>query len=164
MKTREEQLQMAHSILMSCGLVSGEQPPEGTRYRCPLCDTLSVLNADLLFRMKSHHTEDCIVPKMLREAMTEDDYSLYAFWKYEQFPYVLGGRVRTFLENGDVSVRGHDGMAVTPVKIVPANAGLALHAMLNELNEEYRQAQQKILEDALRKLDKAAPWATRQVA
>jgi hypothetical protein len=163
MKTREEQLQMAHSILMSCGLVGGRQPAEGTQYRCPLCDTLSVLNADLLFRMKSHHTNDCIMPKMLRESMTEDDYSLYAFWKYDQFPYVLGGRVRTFLENGDVSVRGYDG-AFTPIKVVAWSMGVEIHAMLNELNEEYRQAQQKILEDALRKLDKAAPWATRKVA
>ena len=164
MKTREEQLEMVHSILMSSGLVGGRQPAEGTQYRCLVCGTLSVLNADLMYRMKSHHTDDCIVPKMLREAMTEDDYSLYAFWKYDQFPYVLGGRVRTFLENGDVTVRGYDGMSYTPIKVVPWSMGVEIHAMLNELNEEYRQAQQKILEDALRKLDKAAPWATGKVA
>jgi len=90
--------------------------------------------------------------------------SLYAFWKYDQFPYVLGGEVRTFLKDGSVTVRGYDGMAFTPVKIVPAKVGLALRETLNGLTEEYRQAQQKILEDALRKLDKAAPWATRKVA
>ena len=89
---------------------------------------------------------------------------LYAFWKYDEFPYVLGGTVLTFLEDGDVTVRGHKGMAVTPVKIVPWAAGVELHAMLNGVKEEYRQAQQKILEDALRKLDKAAPWATGKVA
>jgi hypothetical protein len=163
-KTREEQLKMVHSILMSCGLVGGRQPAEGTQYRCPLCGTLSVLNADLLHRMKSHHTGDCIVPKMLRESMTEGDYSLYAFWKYDQFPYVMGGPVGTFLKNGGVTVRGYPGELFTPIKIVPWAAGVELHAMLNEVKEEYRQAQQKILEDALRKLDKAAPWATGKVA
>ena len=86
---------------------------------------------------------------------------LYAFWKCVEFPYVLGGTVLTFLEDGAVTVRGYQGMAVTPVKIVPWAAGVELHAMLNEVKEEYRQAQQKILEDALRKLDKVAPWARR---
>ena len=90
--------------------------------------------------------------------------SLYAFWKYDQFPYVLGGEVLTFLKNGGVTVRGYTGELFTPIKIVPWAAGVELHAMLNEVKEEYRQAQQKILEDALRKLDKAAPWATGKVA
>ena len=89
---------------------------------------------------------------------------LYAFWKYDQFPYVLGGEVLTFLEDGAVTVRGYQGKAFTPIKVVPWAAGVELHAMLNEVKEEYRQAQQKILEDALRKLAKAAPWATGKVA
>ena len=161
MKTREEQLRSIHDLIMSMGLVQGRQPPGGTRYVCPLCNADNVLNDEAWAKMESHHEEFCLLGEIVNQLATVPG-KLYAFWKYDQFPYVLGGEVRTFLEDGSVTIQGYGGMAFTPVKVVPLKSGLALREELNAVKEAYRVDQQKILEDALRKLDKVAPWATQR--
>lgn len=64
---------------------------------------------------------------------------LYAFWRYDRFPFVLGGEVLGIDDEGFVHVRGYDGMRFRPLKIVTAAAG----ERINESLESLRAAEAK---------------------
>ena len=59
---------------------------------------------------------------------------LFAFWKYDKFPYVLGGTVTKMRNDGYVeTVEFGVGYAFKPVKILPLEAGKQLLMQLNQL-------------------------------
>ena len=67
----------------------------------------------------------------------------YAFWKYDQFPYVLGGEISRYVEfNGRQMVevvsygKGH---WFKPIKILPLAEGLEIQKKLNILASERDQ-------------------------
>jgi len=75
--------------------------------------------------------------------MTAKNMNLYAFWEYDQFPYVLGSPVREFLDNGMVKVTGFGGSTFRPILVVPLDEGERIQAKLQSLRDEYRAAQQE---------------------
>lgn len=64
---------------------------------------------------------------------------LFAFWRYDTFPFFLGAEVLEVRDNGSVRVVGYNGMLFTPVKILPLSAGESLQANLKELEGEWRE-------------------------
>jgi hypothetical protein len=65
---------------------------------------------------------------------------LYAFWKYDLCPYMLGGVVESFQSNGSVTVKGYPGMAFKPIAILPDIAGDTALAKLQILRSKYDEA------------------------
>lgn len=72
----------------------------------------------------------------------------YAFWKYDDIPYLLGGEVTEFKPNGQVSVKGYTGMLFYPVKVVPLDEGLALKRYLDQAEIIYRE-KHKLIQNEL---------------
>lgn len=60
---------------------------------------------------------------------------LYAFWRYDQFPYVLGGTVTKIHDNGTVEIKEWQGFCFTPIKIVPLKAGMIIKQDLDKKQE-----------------------------
>ena len=66
---------------------------------------------------------------------------LYAFWKYDIPPFLLGGEVEEVLEDGYVIIKGRTpGYKFKPVIIVPLEKGVKLHKKLNKAESKYRNA------------------------
>ena len=61
----------------------------------------------------------------------------FAFWEYDQFPYLIGSEILKMLENGKVKVKGYPGYAFTPVFIVPIETGKKIKTYLDCIKEEY---------------------------
>lgn len=58
---------------------------------------------------------------------------LYAFWSYDQFPYVLGGTVTKMFDDGTVETKEYgQGSRFTPIKIVPLKAGMIIQQDLDK--------------------------------
>ena len=80
---------------------------------------------------------------------------VYAFWEYDQFPYVLGAEVVEF-QGEQVKVKGYQNYLFSPVKIVDAETGKRMQAelqalknerdaLLKSIQEEYSSKAQNIL-------------------
>ena len=52
-------------------------------------------------------------------------HKLYAFWKHDVPPYVLGGEVTEIKSNGRVCVKGFTGCSFLPLQILPLEEGRA---------------------------------------
>lgn len=65
---------------------------------------------------------------------------LYAFWKYDGYPYILGAEVIQFFENGSVECVGYAGYAFKPVKILPLKQGAILKEKLRQLEKDRQKA------------------------
>lgn len=65
---------------------------------------------------------------------------LFAFWKYDIYPYVLGAYVIAFHDDGSVEVDGYQGMRFLPIKILPYVAGEKLWTHLKELQTQHNAA------------------------
>lgn len=77
---------------------------------------------------------------------------LYAFWRHDVYPYVLGGEITNMREDGMVEVAGYGpGHWFTPFKIVPLEQGKrvarALESIRAEFQEEKRKLNKKYLEE-----------------
>lgn len=62
----------------------------------------------------------------------------YAFWEYDQYPYVLGGKVVNTLPTGNVEVAEY-GMGTTgfkPLAIFPCKLGKLMAQRLAELKQQ----------------------------
>jgi len=80
----------------------------------------------------------------------------YAFWRYDLFPYVLGGTITKMREDGCVGTVEY-GSYFNPVKILPVDAGKELHKKIEALARERADALKKFNADwdkALAKLIK----------
>lgn len=77
------------------------------------------------------------------------DERLYAFWKYDRPPYLLGGEVLKVREDGGVFVKGYDRYMSSYFKkeaivaIVPYEEGTKLHGKLNKAEKKYKLKIQK---------------------
>lgn len=69
---------------------------------------------------------------------------LYAFWKYDTPPYLLGGEVESIDEDGFVTVKGYKSSRFRPVKIVSLEKGIKLQKKLHKAEMKYR----RIVKDA----------------
>lgn len=65
---------------------------------------------------------------------------LYAFWKSDVPPYLLGGEVEEVREDGYVTVVGYTGYKFRPVLITPLEKGIKLQKGLNRAKAKYKKA------------------------
>lgn len=63
---------------------------------------------------------------------------LWAFWRYDRFPYVLSGVVEEQLEDGRVKVRGYTGMVFRPLYLASGAAGERLDREVRRVSAAYR--------------------------
>lgn len=73
---------------------------------------------------------------------------LYAFWKYDVPPFLLGGEVEEVLEDGCVIIKGRISK-FKPVLIVPLERGIKLHKKLNKAEAKYRDTMNTAKEELL---------------
>ena len=74
---------------------------------------------------------------------------LYAFWKCDIPPYLLGGRVAEVKEDGYVIIEGDPRFKYNPVKIVPLNEGIKLQKKLNKAEAKYRKTMNAAKENSI---------------
>lgn len=76
------------------------------------------------------------------------DIRLFAFWRYDLFPHVVGGEVTQMRDDGRVETREYgQGSWFRPFLLLPLQAGKAKLAELKALSAER--------EEALREFDRA---------
>lgn len=63
---------------------------------------------------------------------------LYAFWKYDLFPYTLGGKVVKFAAGGLVQVEGYGNMLFRPIGIVQYDEGVEIMSKIKKIKEEHK--------------------------
>lgn len=63
----------------------------------------------------------------------EVKFELFAFWKYDLFPYLIGGQITKLLSNGRVRTKEFGGYSFTPVKMLSVEEGAKLRSKLNDL-------------------------------
>lgn len=69
---------------------------------------------------------------------------LYAFWRHDQFPFILGGPVTKMRENGSVETKNFGpGYYFKPFKVVPLKAGLMLQQHLDSMEHKFRAAEKE---------------------
>jgi hypothetical protein len=76
---------------------------------------------------------------------------LYAFWKYDICPYMLGGEVEQFRPDGSVAVKGYDGFALKPLTILPEDSGKEALDTLKMLITEYQERERELKDDYRRR-------------
>jgi hypothetical protein len=79
--------------------------------------------------------------------------NLFAFWKYDQFPFVLGGEATIMNDDGTVYVPAYQG-TVRPVKMLPVDAGKKVKDDLDKLTSEYSLAMSDLTKEFKAKRDK----------
>lgn len=85
---------------------------------------------------------------------------LFAFWRYDQFPYVLCGPIMDMRDDGCVTVDGYGkGYWFAPFKILPEESGRELRAKLTQLEDDYKIAMDKLHQENVAKLKKLLPEA-----
>lgn len=83
---------------------------------------------------------------------------LFAFWRYDQFPYVLGGTVDRMSEKGNVNTHEYGyGYNFTPIKLMPEKAGKELLAKLMQLRKEHDAAAKKLHDEFMKKAIELLP-------
>lgn len=70
-------------------------------------------------------------------------FELYAFWRYDQFPYVLHGNVVDLRRDGCVRVEGYLTTAFYPLLLLPKEEGQKLGREINKLRAEHRAAREE---------------------
>jgi hypothetical protein len=59
----------------------------------------------------------------------------YAFWKYDIFPYCLGGKVIELSDDGIAAIEGYGGYRVIPFLFTTLEKGLEIKKNLDHLKE-----------------------------
>lgn len=78
---------------------------------------------------------------------------LFAFWRYDLFPYMLGAEVEEVLDNGWVSAKGYDGMRFNPIRVMDLASGRKLWGDVCKITKEYEQAQKKLRAEYVERLN-----------
>lgn len=68
---------------------------------------------------------------------------MYAFWKYNGFPSICGGKITQMNKRGTIEAKNYPGFVFTPVKILPDESGAQLLADLKLLELKHREALKK---------------------
>jgi hypothetical protein len=85
---------------------------------------------------------------------------LVAFWRYDAFPFLLGGHVTDINKNGSVETREFGpGHFFKPVKILPVKEGEAALAKLSTLRTEHDQATRALAREWKDRLVREIPWS-----
>ena len=62
---------------------------------------------------------------------------MFGFWKYDQYPYLLGAEITGFRENGRITAKGYEGFTFNPVKILNYSEGVKVKKELDLLEVQY---------------------------
>ena len=81
-----------------------------------------------------------------KNSITKED-KLYAFWKYDQPPYVLGGIVTKIREDGKVCIKSFAGSCFTPLQILPLEEGRAKQKEIDLALKNYKNTIKKAEEE-----------------
>lgn len=80
---------------------------------------------------------------------------LYAFWRYDLYPYVLGGEITKIKDDGRVETVGYGpGTTFKPFLILPLLPGRKLMMSIKELTREHDDAFQSFNKEWKLKLAK----------
>lgn len=84
---------------------------------------------------------------------------MFAFWTYDQFPYILGAPIDEMDEEGRVQAPSFGkGYWFRPIKIVPVAQGKKLMEQLYQLRDEKREADAALRKEFLDKAKALAPF------
>lgn len=73
------------------------------------------------------------------------EVGLYAFWRYDLFPYLLGGSISKVHKDGRVEIMSYGpGYTFKPLFVLPGDLGARLRLALEELEGKRRHALQKL--------------------
>lgn len=79
---------------------------------------------------------------------------LYAVWKYDQYPFYLCAQITEFKKNGRVAVKGYEGFAFNPIRILTAHDGEQFKKLIKGLEKDYKKAQQELQDAWLEQAEK----------
>lgn len=69
---------------------------------------------------------------------------LFAFWRNDLYPYVLGAEIDAMSDKGSVHAPSYSTSYAagwfTPIKVMPAKAGRALHEKINQMRIDHAVA------------------------
>jgi hypothetical protein len=83
---------------------------------------------------------------------------LFAFWGYDQFPYVLGGPVEKVMDGGIIKSTNYGGSCFKPLIILPEEEGEMLLIQLEELRKEHREELKRVKAEFQIKLHELAEF------
>jgi hypothetical protein len=94
---------------------------------------------------------------------------LYAFWRHDTYPFVLGAVVEAIDDRGRVMLGAYNRMIVEPIKVVERTLGLRLQKQLDLLRSHQQAAleafhdewRQKVVDTFGPELTKEAEYAAR---
>lgn len=82
----------------------------------------------------------------------------YAFWRYDKYPFFLGGTITKMHDTGTVETKEFGrGRYFRPVLIVPKKTGLEIQKTLERLERERDKAVKTLNSSFVRKLREAIP-------
>ena len=88
---------------------------------------------------------------------------LYAFWRYDQYPYVTGGTIVDINENGYVECKEYGrGYRFKPLLILPVKQGKELRHQLELLEQSYRKAKAQLRDEWEKKAIALSPITDRK--
>jgi hypothetical protein len=70
--------------------------------------------------------------------------TLIAFWEYDTCPYMLGGIIKSFQDDGRIVAEGYPGMTFKPIAIIPEMAGIAALENLSCIREKYDEHERNL--------------------
>ena len=77
--------------------------------------------------------------------MSRKQQEFYAFWEYDQFPFVLSGKaVDRTDKQGRIEIEGYGGMRFKPLRVIAGSRGRELSEQLSQLRNDYRAEQQAV--------------------
>lgn len=83
---------------------------------------------------------------------------LYAFWKYNSWPYalpgIIGSEVKDICSGGKIKAEGYPGFLFTPIKILPLDDGIKIRSELDELTKYYKKDLEKLNKSYLNKVNR----------
>lgn len=83
---------------------------------------------------------------------------LFAFWKYDLPPYVLGGEVTRMNDNGAVETQNYGrNNWFKPIKLMPVKQGRILLERLEKREAEHRKAERELHDKLLKDLAEIFP-------
>ncbi len=72
------------------------------------------------------------------------DKKLYAFWKYDLCPYMLGAEIEKFTELGNIVPKGYQGHSFKPIAILADEEGKQAIEELDKIKNEFRKRDLKL--------------------
>jgi hypothetical protein len=86
---------------------------------------------------------------------------LFAFWRYDLFPYVLGAPVTEMDEIGWIRAKGYNGRWFKPTKLLPLADGKELWKRILKVQEHQRQKLHEFHLGQLHLLEEVAPFVVK---